>query len=69
MWELRYSTGGSIPNILPQLSEQELNVTQSVGNTGNVSEWVLSLCPPQVMDIHPAIDVREVLDLRHRFCR
>ena len=32
----RHATGGSIPNILPRLSDQELNVTQSVNNTGNV---------------------------------
>ena len=33
----RQATGGSIPNVLPRLSDQELNVTQSVTNTGNVS--------------------------------
>jgi alpha,alpha-trehalase len=31
-----HATGGSIPGILPRLSDQELNVTQSVNNTGNV---------------------------------
>lgn len=30
------ATGGSIPGVLPRLSDQELNVTQSVNNTGNV---------------------------------
>lgn len=33
----RHATGGSIPNVLPQLSPQELNVTKSIGQTGNVS--------------------------------
>ncbi|EPQ54856.1 glycoside hydrolase [Gloeophyllum trabeum ATCC 11539] len=33
-----YATGGSIPGILPRLSEQELNITQSVNNTGNMFE-------------------------------
>ncbi|GJE92605.1 glycoside hydrolase family 37 protein [Phanerochaete sordida] len=33
-----HATGGSIPNILPRLSDQELNVTQSVNNTGNMFE-------------------------------
>ncbi|THH27598.1 hypothetical protein EUX98_g6595 [Antrodiella citrinella] len=33
-----HATGGSIPGILPQLSEQELNITMSVGNTGNMFE-------------------------------
>ncbi|KAI0698165.1 glycoside hydrolase family 37 protein [Cytidiella melzeri] len=33
-----HATGGSIPNILPKLSDQELNVTQSVNNTGNMFE-------------------------------
>lgn len=32
----RHATGGSIPNILPRLSNAELQVTQSVNNTGNV---------------------------------
>ena len=31
-----HATGGEIPSILPRLSDQELNVTQSVNNTGNV---------------------------------
>ena len=33
----RQATGGSIPNLLPRLSDAELNVTQSINNTGNVS--------------------------------
>ena len=33
----RHATGGEIPNLLPRLSDKELNVTQSVNNTGNVS--------------------------------
>ena len=32
----RHATGGSIPGLLPRLSDQELNVTQSINNTGNV---------------------------------
>lgn len=32
----RRATGGSIEGILPKLSDQELNVTQSINNTGNV---------------------------------
>ncbi len=31
-----HATGGQIPGVLPRLSDQELNVTQSVNNTGNV---------------------------------
>lgn len=31
-----WATGGSIPNLLPRRSDQELNLTGSVGNTGNV---------------------------------
>lgn len=33
---LRHATGGEIPNLLPRLSPEELNVTLSVNNTGNV---------------------------------
>ncbi|KAF5346662.1 hypothetical protein D9758_013212 [Tetrapyrgos nigripes] len=33
-----HATGGSIEGILPKLSDQELNVTNSVGNTGNMFE-------------------------------
>ncbi|KAI0345565.1 glycoside hydrolase [Trametopsis cervina] len=33
-----HATGGSIPNIVPRLSDAELNVTQSVNNTGNMFE-------------------------------
>ncbi|PCH40416.1 glycoside hydrolase family 37 protein [Wolfiporia cocos MD-104 SS10] len=33
-----HATGGSIPGILPRLSDAELNVTQSVNNTGNMFE-------------------------------
>ena len=36
-WFFRLATGGSIPNLLPRLSDAELNVTQSINNTGNVS--------------------------------
>ena len=32
-----HATGGEIQGLLPRLSDQELNVTQSVNNTGNVS--------------------------------
>ncbi|KAF7798296.1 hypothetical protein EIP86_009516 [Pleurotus ostreatoroseus] len=33
-----HATGGSIPNLLPQASQQELNATHSIGNTGNMFE-------------------------------
>lgn len=33
-----YSTGGSIPNLLPRLTDQQLNVSQSINNTGNMFE-------------------------------
>ncbi|KAH8082474.1 trehalase [Cristinia sonorae] len=33
-----HATGGSIPGVLPRLSDQELNITQSVNNTGNMFE-------------------------------
>ncbi|KAH9932786.1 glycoside hydrolase family 37 protein [Epithele typhae] len=33
-----HATGGSIPDLLPRLSDKELNVTQSVTNTGNMFE-------------------------------
>ncbi|KAF8993496.1 glycoside hydrolase family 37 protein [Cyathus striatus] len=33
-----HATGGSIPGILPRLSDAELQVTQSVNNTGNMFE-------------------------------
>ena len=32
----RHATGGSIPGVVPRLSDAELNVTQSINNTGNV---------------------------------
>ena len=40
LYEKRQATGGSIPNILPRLSDSALNVTQSINNTGNVSGFV-----------------------------
>lgn len=33
-----YATGGSIPGLLPRLSDQQLNVSQSINNTGNMFE-------------------------------
>ncbi|KAG1899612.1 glycoside hydrolase family 37 protein [Suillus fuscotomentosus] len=33
-----HATGGSIPGLLPQLPTSELNITDSVGNTGNMFE-------------------------------
>lgn len=33
-----YSTGGSVPGLLSQLSDSDLNLTASVGNTGNMFE-------------------------------
>jgi alpha,alpha-trehalase len=38
LYRTRYSTGGSIPNLLPQLSPAQLNLTFSVNNTGNMFE-------------------------------
>ena len=35
------ATGGSIPGIVPRISNAELNVTGSIGNNGHVS-FVLS---------------------------
>lgn len=32
----RHATGGELPGILPRLSDDELNVTLSQNNTGNV---------------------------------
>ncbi|KAH8829448.1 trehalase [Flagelloscypha sp. PMI_526] len=32
------ATGGSLPDVLPKLSNEELNVTQSINNTGNMFE-------------------------------
>jgi hypothetical protein len=32
----RHATGGSISGLLPRLSDQQLNVSQSINNTGNV---------------------------------
>lgn len=40
----RHATGGSIDGILPRLSDAELNVTLSIGNTGNVCPCLRS--PP-----------------------
>ncbi|KAF5380644.1 hypothetical protein D9757_007005 [Collybiopsis confluens] len=37
------ATGGSIPNLLPRLSDAELNVTSSVNNTGNDTPTMLTL--------------------------
>ncbi|KAH9970761.1 trehalase [Lactifluus volemus] len=33
-----HSTGGSIPGLLPRLTDQQLNVSQSINNTGNMFE-------------------------------
>ncbi|KZT11812.1 glycoside hydrolase family 37 protein [Laetiporus sulphureus 93-53] len=33
-----HATGGELPGILPRLSDSELNVTQSINNTGNMFE-------------------------------
>lgn len=42
---IRQATGGSIPGVIPRLSDAELNVTQSINNTGNVSTLILfSVC-------------------------
>lgn len=34
-----YATGGSIPDLLPRRSDQQLNLTGSLNNTGNVRFW------------------------------
>src|SRR5712671_5876291 len=33
---IRHATGGSVPDLLSRLSNAQLNVTQSINNTGNV---------------------------------
>ncbi|KAI0298093.1 glycoside hydrolase [Multifurca ochricompacta] len=33
-----HATGGSIPNLFPRLTDQQLNVSQSINNTGNMFE-------------------------------
>jgi len=37
------ATGGSIPSLLPRLPDSQLNLTDSVGNTGNVCPLSLFL--------------------------
>lgn len=61
----RHATGGSIPGILPRLSDQELNVTLSQNNTGNVSLSRVKLSSRNVSltGIRFVTDVREVLYL------
>jgi alpha,alpha-trehalase len=34
-----YATGGSIPNLLSRRSDEQLNLTGSLNNTGNVRSW------------------------------
>lgn len=62
----RHATGGSILGLLPKLSDQQLNVTQSINNTGNVRRSPRSvLNPPFNPMAHCRClfpDVREVLD-------
>ena len=41
-----HATGGAIQGLLPRLSDQELNVTQSQNNTGNVRTVAPSLPSP-----------------------
>ena len=58
-----YATGGSIPDLLPRRSTDQLNITGSVNNTGNVS---LSFSTPSsftrtLMFDFIFLDVREVL--------
>ena len=64
----RYSTGGSIPNILPRLTDQQLNVSQSTNNTGNVRGHHTAFNFPSTNQCQIVIsaDVRKVLDQRYR---
>lgn len=43
----RYSTGGSLPGLLPRLSDAALNISGSINNTGNVRPF-FSLIFPRV---------------------
>ena len=40
----RHATGGSIPGLLPRLSDQQLNVSQSINNTGIVRRFPRVRC-------------------------
>lgn len=40
----RHATGGSIPGLLSQLPDSALNVTGSIGNTGNVRDAAETMC-------------------------
>ena len=47
-----YATGGSIPNLLPRRPDQQLNLTGSLNNTGNVR---FGLCfPPLLIPYTPS---------------
>ena len=35
---IRLATGGSLPGLVPQLPAAQLNLTHSIGNTGNMYE-------------------------------
>jgi len=41
-----YATGGSIPNLLPRRSDEQLNLTGSLSNTGNVCLWFIRFFTP-----------------------
>ena len=60
----RHPTGGSIPDLLPKLSDQQLNVTQSISNTGNVrrSPHSAKLTNFALVTVVLFPDVRDVLD-------
>jgi hypothetical protein len=68
----RHATGGSIPGLLPRSSDTQLNVTQSINNTGNVRPlppyirymFCLLLIGPRHICLLFLTDVREILDPR-----
>jgi alpha,alpha-trehalase len=75
-----HATGGEIPGVVPRLSEAELNVTNSVNNTGNVGDlfylppssascgWTVALADRKYICLLWNIDVREIFQLGYRLC-
>lgn len=62
-----YSTGGSIPGLLEQLSQEDLNATNSVGNTGNMFEVIIVDALSLISEISDELpSIPEILRLRHR---
>jgi hypothetical protein len=62
---LRHATGGSIPNLLPRLPDNQLNVTLSINNTGNVSSIFIYCCE---LWSEKNVDVWEILQCRYWLC-